>query len=87
MANVGYNGTMHVHVKLFSRFREHLPPEARGEATVELPAGATMNHLLDHLGITRRVKLFAVNGERETDRDRILCDGDTVRIFPMVIGG
>jgi sulfur carrier protein ThiS len=78
---------MHVHVKLFSRFREYLPPEARGEATVDLPAGATVGDLLNYLGIQRRVKLLAVNGERESDRGRILHDGDTVRIFPMVVGG
>jgi sulfur carrier protein ThiS len=78
---------MQVHVKLFSRFREHLPPEARGEATIELPAGATVEHLLDHLGIGRRVRFIAVNGERENDRDRVLCDGDAVRIFPIVVGG
>jgi sulfur carrier protein ThiS len=78
---------MHVQVKLFSRFREYLPPEARGEATVKLPAGATVEDLLTHLGIQRRVKLLVVNGERETDRERILRDGDTVRIFPVVIGG
>lgn len=84
---VGYNGIMGVHVKLFSRFREHLPAEAKGEATIELPAGATVDHLLQHLGIGSRVKLIVVNGERETDQRRVLCDGDAVRIFPVVVGG
>ena len=79
--------TMKVHVRLFSRFREKLPPEARGEATIELPDGASIQHLLAHLDIHRPVKLIVVNGERETDRDRILCDGDTVRIYPVVVGG
>lgn len=78
---------MHVQVRLFSRFREHLPPEARGEATIELPDGATVEDLLNHLGIQRRVKLISVNGERESDRDRVLCDGDSLRVFPIVVGG
>jgi sulfur carrier protein ThiS len=78
---------MQVHVKLFSRFREYLPQEARGEATVELPTGATVDQLLEHLGIRRRVKLIAVNGEREADRNRVLCEGDSVRIFPVTVGG
>ena len=85
--SVRYNGTMVVHVKLFSRFRDHLPRDARGEATVDLPDGATVQTLIAHLGITRRVKLITVNGERETDKDRILCEGDGVRIFPVVVGG
>ena len=79
--------TMRVHVRLFSRFREHLPPEARGEATIELPDGATVNDLLDHLGVHRRVKMISVNGERESDRNRVLRDGDSLRVFPVVVGG
>jgi sulfur carrier protein ThiS len=78
---------MHVTVKLHSRFREHLPPEAKGQATMELPDGATVGHLLEHLGIVRRVQLITVNDEPETDRARPLHDGDRVRIFPFVVGG
>jgi len=78
---------MHVQVKLFSRFRAHLPAEAQGEATLELPNGSTVGDLLDHLGITGRVKSIAVNEESEGDRGRVLRDGDAVRIFPFVVGG
>lgn len=76
-----------VHVKLFSRFREHLPPQAKGETTVGLSDGASVHDLLDHLGITERIQLIAVNGQPETDRRRILRHGDEVRIFPVVVGG
>ena len=78
---------MQLHVKLFSRFRDHLPREARGQATIEMPGGATVGHLLDHLGIVRRVQLITINGEAETDRACPLHDGDTVHIFPFVVGG
>ena len=78
---------MQVHVKLFSRFREHLPPEARGQATVELPDDATVEALLAHLDITGRVQLVTINEQPETDRARALNDGDDVRIFPVVVGG
>jgi molybdopterin converting factor small subunit len=78
---------MDVHVRLYSRFREHLPPEAKGQATITLPDGATVGHLLDHLGIVRRVQLMMINDEPETDRARVLHDGDQVRIFPFVVGG
>jgi molybdopterin converting factor small subunit len=78
---------MHVHVQLFSRFRELLPAETGGKATLEMPPGSTVGQLLLHLGIGGIVKLIDVNGQRETDRGRVLIDGDIVRIFPMVVGG
>ena len=78
---------MHVHVKLYSRFRRHLPTEARGEATVELPDGATVDELLGQLGIVKPVKLITINGQQETDRGRPLGEGDSVRLFPIVVGG
>jgi molybdopterin converting factor small subunit len=78
---------MDVHVRLFSRFREHLPREARGQATIELPDGTTVEQLIAHLGIARRVRLVVVNDEREPDRNRALRDGDCVKIFPVVVGG
>ena len=78
---------MRVHVKLLSRFREVLPPEAQGEITLVLPDGATIQHLVDHLDLSRRVKLISVNGEREKDRSRPLSEGDFVRIYPVVVGG
>lgn len=78
---------MQVQVKLFSLLRQHLPPEARGEAIVELPEGATVQDLVEHLGIVRRIKILTINGERETDHARPLHEGDSVRIFPFVVGG
>jgi molybdopterin converting factor small subunit len=78
---------MQVHVKLFSLLRRHLPEEAKGEATIDLPAGATVADLIEHLGIVRRIKILTINGQRETDRARPLQEGDSVRIFPFVVGG
>lgn len=78
---------MQIDVKLFSRFREHLPAETRGEATLTLAEGATVGDLLEHLNINRRVKLITINDEPATDWARPLDDGDRVRIFPFVVGG
>jgi sulfur carrier protein ThiS len=78
---------MNIHVKLFSRFREHLPAGTRGEATLDLPDGVTVADLLNHLGISARVHLVSVNGHPEPDRDRVLHRDDEVRIFPFVVGG
>jgi molybdopterin converting factor small subunit len=78
---------MQVHVKLFSHFRERLPRETGGAATVDLPDGATVEDLLAHLSVAERVKLISINNEPETDRQRALRDGDAVQIFPPVVGG
>lgn len=78
---------MHVQVKLFSRFRDVLPREAHGEASLDLPAGATLERLLAHLGIAEPVKLLTVNGQREGSLQRPLAEGDLVYIFPPVVGG
>jgi sulfur carrier protein ThiS len=83
--------TITVHVRLFSRFRMLLPAESKGQTTVELPAGSTVAGLLNELdlagGKRGRVRLVAVNGQRQPDRDHVLHDGDQVRIFPFVVGG
>jgi len=78
---------VNIYVKLFSRFRDHLPAAARGEATLDLPDGATLADLLDQLGISGRVQLITVNDQPEPDRGRVLGNGDDVRIFPFVVGG
>ncbi|HSJ53301.1 MAG TPA: MoaD/ThiS family protein [Anaerolineae bacterium] len=74
-------------MKLFSRFRQLLPEEARGEADVELPEGATVARLLDHLGVQGRVQIVSVNDRRESDPLCPLQDGDRVRVFPFGVGG
>ncbi|MGD8627409.1 MAG: MoaD/ThiS family protein [Anaerolineae bacterium] len=76
-----------IDVRLFSRFRQHLPRQARGQATVELPEGATVAILLRELGIDGRVGLVTINGEPEPDRRRVLHADDEVYIFPFVVGG
>jgi len=87
--------TIAVHAQLFSRFRALLPDEAKGRTTIDLPRGATVARLLDELDLSGgehgRVQLVAVNGQsypdRDGDDDRVLQDGDQVRIFPFVVGG
>jgi sulfur carrier protein ThiS len=78
---------MVVQVKLFSRFRQLLPREARGEAAVQVPDGTTVAGLLEQLGVQGRVQLVSVNDEPEPDRERVLSDGDRVRVFPFGVGG
>ena len=65
---------MRIRVKLFSWFREYLPAKAGGEATVELPEGATVAGLLMHLRIDRHIESVIVNGQPEPDGERILLE-------------
>jgi len=89
-----------IQVQLFSILRACLPPDAeRGQATITLPAGATLADLATHLGIDRRLGFDAadvtrragwqvmISGQYEPDMARPLADGDEVRIFPPVAGG
>jgi sulfur carrier protein ThiS len=78
---------MQVQVKLFSRFRRYLPQEAHGETVLELAEGAQISQLLAQLGIAEHVKLVTVNGVPRTDWAEALHEGDSIKIFPVVVGG
>jgi molybdopterin synthase sulfur carrier subunit len=77
-----------VRVKLFATLRRHYPHLAIGESMpVELPEGATVGQLLDHLKLPAdQVKIIFVNSVVR-DGDQPLADGDEVGIFPPVGGG
>jgi molybdopterin converting factor small subunit len=77
-----------VRVKLFATLRRHFPELDIGEPmTVELPEGATVGQLREHLDLPEeQVKVVFVNGTvRKADHG--LDDGDEVGIFPPVGGG
>ena len=91
---------MEINVQLFSILRDCLPPDAdRGKATITLPQDATLADLVRHLGIDQHLGYAAaelttaaswqvmVSGKFELDMERVLKDGDEVRIFPPVSGG
>lgn len=78
---------MHVQVKLYSGFRELLPPGARGQARLELRDATTVRELVSRLGILTSVRLITLNGQRVDDPDRPLSEGDVVQVFPPVVGG
>jgi molybdopterin converting factor small subunit len=77
---------MRIHLQLFSVLREKLPKEARGEAMFDLSDGATVGDLLHALDIQRNV-VISVNDTHETDKARVLRDGDDIKIFSSVGGG
>lgn len=77
---------MLIHLKLYSILREKLPNDARGVTDLTLEEGASLDTLLTILGIERKV-VISINGELETDRSRLLKDGDEVKMFSSVSGG
>lgn len=87
---------MRVEVRLFASLRDRLPGDRRrhrGRGSLELPPGASLQDLLDHLAIEPRLaQMVLVNGEqmgrKAAERRAIaLCDADVVSIFPPVAGG
>lgn len=77
---------MKVGVQLHAVLRDLLPG-GRGE--VDLPDGATVAKLLDHLGVDPDLReLVTVNGTQAVELDEtVLADGDSVAVFPAVAGG
>ena len=77
---------MQVNVHLHGILRDHLPPEAKGRATIDLEDGTTVGDLITQLGIKRRV-IIALNGNQKPENTHILDDGDQVSIFTVIGGG
>jgi molybdopterin converting factor small subunit len=91
---------MKVYLQLLSYLRDFLPPGTeRGRITLELPDGARLSGMFDHLDLQDspgqgldKEKFFSawelsLNGEFVTDLDRDLHDGDQVIVFPNIAGG
>ena len=79
-----------VHVKLFATLRHLAGPPGLGIGEpfpVELPAGATIGSLVEHLKLPAGdVKIVFVNGLVRSP-DHVLLDGDELGLFPPVGGG
>jgi molybdopterin converting factor small subunit len=80
---------MRVQVKLMASLRNKLPPEAKGGAVeLDLTPGATVADVLAQLNIaSSHVHVVMVNDAMETDRQRVLTEGDALVILPPVAGG
>lgn len=77
---------MEVSIHLHGILRDHLPPEAKGRASIRLNDGATVADLLTHLGIKRRV-IVALNGDQKPDNTYTLQDGDQLSLYTIIGGG
>lgn len=79
---------MTVQVKLFATLCRYSSNAAPGiPFEMELPEGATLADLVNHLKLPREeVKVFFVKGRARPENWR-LEDGDEVGIFPLIAGG
>lgn len=79
-----------VHVRLRGGLRDKLPGEAKGQTTLELPAGSPLDSLSDRLqalGIRKPYRI-ARNGAVVNHNDMILLeDGDQIDVFRSASGG
>ena len=80
---------MIIHVKLYASLRRYRPGLALGQSFVcAAPDSATVEWLFSEaLGLPpEEVAIALVNGIH-SERDRLLCDGDTVALWPPIAGG
>ena len=74
---------MQITVKLFATFRT-------GRFDIEerdYPGGTTVGAIVDDLQLPReQLGILMING-RHVELDRVLADGETLAIFPLVGGG
>ncbi len=77
---------MRINLLLHGLLRWKLARESKGRLTLELPDGATINDLLETLGVEILVKC-SIDGEIEPDFTRQLKNGDDLRFFQPIGGG
>jgi len=78
---------MRVEVRLFANLADRLPGRRGEPTTVELPAGATVATLLQHLTLPDDLpRLVLVNGV-DARPAHPLAAGDVVSVLPPLVGG
>lgn len=82
---------MQVTFKLFATLAGYLPASAvRHAVALDVDEPVTPNQLIDRFAVPRHeVHLVLVNGVYldHAERDKPLCDGDTLAVWPPVAGG
>jgi sulfur carrier protein ThiS len=77
---------MHVTLTAYSILRDALPPDSGGKLEVEVKVGATLQTLLEQVGIPGEAAC-AINGTIQRDSDTLLHEGDQVSVFRPGSGG
>ena len=77
---------MKVQLKLIATYREYLPPEQKGKAELDVPAGTTAISVLAGLGVPIDESVILVDG-RSPNPGETLREGNVVFAFPATAGG
>ncbi len=82
---------MKITIKFFSSLMDYLPDTAEGNALeLTVSDNQTPNQLLDRYKVPHQeAQMMMCNGAflPVEDRDRPLCDGDVLSIWPTIQGG
>jgi len=74
---------MNITVKLFATFRiDRFDLETR-----DYPQGTTVGQVVEELKLPREQLGILMVNHRHVDLDRVLAEGETLAIFPLVGGG
>lgn len=76
---------MQVNVKLHGILRDYLPRKAKGQISLELPEGTTIEDVVKQLNIKQNVSASVDGAEVETSR--VLQDGQELHLFRHIAGG
>jgi len=74
---------MRITVKLFATFRKG----RFDEAVREVPPGTTVSRIVEEVDLPKKEIGIVLVNSRHTDLSRVLAEGDTLAIFPLVGGG
>ena len=74
---------MQITVKLFATFRAG----RFAEETWEYPQGTRVTDIIHELGIAEKDVGMIMLNNRHAEPDRLLSDGDSLALFPLVGGG
>jgi sulfur carrier protein ThiS len=81
---------MTVRVKVSSHLLEYIPGPRKpsGDSELEVTEGTTVAELLNMLGLPDELEIVTVvNDVYCSDRNKVVKDGDSLQIMPLIAGG
>lgn len=76
-----------VNVRLYTILRHRADGEIRSRLTLELPAGATVEDVLQTLDVSDDLPIVMTVNAHNADATTALQAGDTVELIPAIAGG
>ena len=77
---------MQVHIETYANLRQYSPAGQRS-FDLNLASGATVNSMIEALGISRTVKMVILVNGRRTKEGAQLNEADKITLFPPIEGG